>query len=180
MLKYQEGDLFENIKGKSRIVIPHVCNDVGAWGSGFVVPLGKAFPKSRQYYLDWYKMKGQLKSEDYQGQNSVGNFELGQTQFVPVDTEHEITVANMIAQHDIGGDRPLRYNALAKCMDQVAAWMPDWAIDPHYEIHAPLFGSGLAGGNFLFIQELIEDCWVRRDINVTIHFLPGTLPEGFI
>jgi hypothetical protein len=27
------------------------------------------------------------------------------------------------------------------------------------QIHAPKFGSGLAGGNWAFIQELIKDIW---------------------
>jgi hypothetical protein len=160
---YKEGNLFENIKGKSNIIICHVANDIGGWGSGFVIPLAKAFPKARQNYLEWFK----------NGTDSMeGSFTIGKTQFVEMD---DIVVANMIAQHKTGSPpRCLRYNALAKCMDEVA----DFATSRSLEIHAPLFGAGLAGGNFAFIAELIEDCWVRKDIPVTIHYLPGEKPES--
>jgi hypothetical protein len=39
--------------------------------------------------------------------------------------------------------------------------------DIKYEIHAPKFGSGLAGGNWNFIENLIEDIWI--DIPVYIY-----------
>jgi len=34
------------------------------------------------------------------------------------------------------------------------------------QIHAPLFGSGLAGGNWDFIEELINEIWDGYDITV--------------
>jgi hypothetical protein len=32
------------------------------------------------------------------------------------------------------------------------------------EIHAPKFGSGLAGGNWNFISDLIEDIWGKYNV----------------
>jgi hypothetical protein len=82
----------------------------------------------------------------------------------------------MIAQKGIGGDRPLRYNALATCMDQVGKH----ALQNNQEIFAPLFGCGLAKGNPNFIQDLIQDCWLNLGIKVTIFYLANGLPKGFI
>lgn len=37
MIKYQEGDLFPVVAAEpSAVVIPHVCNNQGGWGSGFL------------------------------------------------------------------------------------------------------------------------------------------------
>src|SRR5581483_3425636 len=56
LLSYVEGDLFGPIKamtGKT-VLLPHVCNNRGAWGSGFVVPLMRHFPKTRELYMKWF------------------------------------------------------------------------------------------------------------------------------
>ena len=39
------------------------------------------------------------------------------------------------------------------------------------EIHCPKFGSGLAGGNWHFIENLIEDIWTAYF--VTVYNYPG-------
>ena len=31
----------------TRPLIAHICNDIGAWGKGFVVPLGQKYPKAK-------------------------------------------------------------------------------------------------------------------------------------
>ena len=55
MLSYVEGDLFDFLNADHHVMIAHVCNDKGAWGSGFVVPLAKKYPTTRQEYINWYK-----------------------------------------------------------------------------------------------------------------------------
>jgi hypothetical protein len=70
----------------------------------------------------------------------------------------------------LGGYRPLFYNHLAKCMDDLASFITNERDEWHdiSEIVCPRFGSGLAGGNAVFIEELIKDCWVKEGISVTI------------
>lgn len=166
-ISYVEGDLFQHIfaiKDNRPIAIPHVCNDIGAWGAGFVVPLATHFPVTREAYIKWHKAKI----------NEDGQFALGNTQFVRV--QPTITVCNMVAQHDLGGVRPLRYHHLAKCMSDVADRMKN---PPVAEIHCPMFGSMLSGGNWLFIEELIQDCWLEQGIPVTVYYLPGKYPANW-
>lgn len=164
---YVCGDLFaavESITDKSRcIIVPHVCNDAGAWGAGFVIPLGRKWPKVRNLYLEWHETQGLEKGDK--------PFCLGEIQTVYVVQQPLTLVCNMIAQHKTGGVRPLRYQHLAECMEKVGALA---SALPNCEIHAPAFGAGLAGGNWDFVHELIVDCWKRRDIPVTIYYLPGT------
>ena len=158
-IKYISGDLFDNIPD-GNVILPHVCNSIGAFGSGFVLPLASHFPVVKKEYLEWSR--------------SGNDFKLGETQFVQV--KENLVVANMIAQ-TLGGTRPLFYNHLVNCMETVYNYCDHQDLKP--QIIAPLFGSKLAGGDFNFIEKLIEDCWLRRDIDVTICYLPQFLPDNW-
>ena len=169
-IEYREGDLFSHPFSKNNTItfLSHVCNSHGAMGSGFVVPLTNKFPKVRSDYLQWANQNDSLKP-----------FELGQTQFVECESDGEnLVVCNMVAQ-TLGGDRPLFYNKLANCMDDVARLANSKQIqsDCKVEIVAPLFGAGLAKGNWLFIEELIQDCW--SDFTVFVYYLPDNLPHNW-
>lgn len=149
-IKYIKGDLFQNLPTDKNIVISHVCNNLGKIASGFVVPLIKKWPKVKEEYLK--------------------NFKLGNVNFVEV--EPNITVANMISQVGLIGinnKRPLKYDILVDCMKLVG-----WYTKNHFlkgeeaSIYAPKFGSLRSGGNWSFIEELINDIWITNDIKVTI------------
>jgi len=165
MFTETQGDLFEyvgNSLGKV-LYIPHIVNNKNAWGAGFVVPLGRLYPEAKKRYHE----------ETYLQM-------LGKTQLIPcsnhMDTNHSyrmVVVANMCAQ-TLGGGRPLFYNHLVRCMESVAVSIStDMANDSRatYEIVCPRFGSALAGGNWDFIKELINDCWVRKGITVRSFYL---------
>lgn len=137
-MKYIKGDLFNFITPNT--VIPHVCNNAGAMSAGFVVPLCRRYPVVKIEYAS---------SKLY----------LGNTQFI--DVEQYVCVANMIAQTLYDRPRPLRYDALVYCMEEVA----DFAMNG-YRILAPKFGSELAGGNWEFIECLIEDIWEGLDVTI--------------
>jgi hypothetical protein len=154
-INYVSGDIFKHIDNyKTDIILPHIVNIKNCWGAGFVLPLTRKYPLAKTNYhqaCDMYK-----KNPDVL---------LGQTQIVLVQKEPQIKVANMFAQ-TLGGPRPLYYNYLARCMDNLK-----WDCDKNTTIIAPMFGSGLAGGNWSFIEELIEDCWIIEGIPVVIYKL---------
>jgi O-acetyl-ADP-ribose deacetylase (regulator of RNase III) len=182
-LEYKVGDLFAHTPttGPTVKVIAHVCNDIGGWGSGFVVPLARKYPEAEAQYREWHR----------QGFSQNQTFELGHVSLVPVqapDFENNevsngtVIVSNMIAQHGTistpakgrkNVDKtPLRYWALAQCMKRLAD-----AIDifPNAgvivtEFHVPKFGSDLAGGDWNVIETLIEEMWVPVG-NVTVYTL---------
>jgi hypothetical protein len=35
-------------------IIAHVCNDIGAWGRGFVLALSKLSPAPERAFREWY------------------------------------------------------------------------------------------------------------------------------
>ena len=158
-IKYIEGDLFNNIP-KQTVIIPHICNDCKRWGSGFVVPLGNTYPKAKESYLSWQE-------------GSLAHTQL-------VECENNVTVANMVAQRDTRptyeNDKeipPIRYEALRVCMFDVQKR----AKDTNAKIICPMFGSGLAGGDWKRIERMIHEIW--KDLDVTVFYFNQFLPKGF-
>ena len=107
-------------------IIAHVCNDVGAWGKGFVLALSKLSPAPpERAFREWY-----LGCEH-------NDFALGAVQFVSVS--HNILVANMIGQHGIRALRsvpPVRYDAIEKALQIVGKK----ALAENASIHLPRIG----------------------------------------
>lgn len=161
---YQHEDGIDDAPDMPPVIIAHICNDIGKFGSGFVVPLAQHFPVAREEYLKWY-------AEEVPGVilPDANLFQLGNVQHIQVD--ENLWVANMIGQHKTGfgpdGRPPIRYAALADCLRTVGKFAKSIGA----EIHAPQFGAGLAGGNWDIISTLIDECWCDMDIPVTIYSL---------
>ena len=148
MINYENGCVFEKAReSKSQVIIPHICNDIGAWGAGFVLAISKHWKKPEKEYRN-------LKTRP-----------LGDVQFVEV--EPHIVIANMISQKGTGftnGKPPIRYAALKVCLEKVR----NAAISLDAEILAPKFGAGLAGGDWKTIEKLIIEELINHSIPVTI------------
>lgn len=146
-------------------IIAHICNDVGAWGKGFVLALSQQWPSSQRQYRTWAQDPHPAREP----------FELGRTQFVPVQSQPTIWVANMIAQHGLYTQRgipPIRYHALTACLTQVATF----ANTHHASVHLPRIGCGLAGGKWEYIEFEIIRTLIDKTISVTVydfHASPG-------
>lgn len=140
--------------GEGPRIIAHVCNDVNAWGRGFVLALSQRWRKpERQYRL--MAMRSGLK--------------LGAVQLVAVD--EKLWVANMVAQHGIypeDGVPPIRYDALETCLDVVASH----AVGLGAEVHMPRIGCGLAGGSWTQVEVLVKRSLCDRDVPVWVYDLP--------
>ena len=135
-IHYVIGDA-TNPQGTGNKIIVHICNDIGAWGAGFVLAVSK---KWRAPEIAYRAMKKRF----------LGTVEL-------VRVSDDIIVANMIAQHGIGagadGIPPIRYEAVRACLAQVN----DSAYHTGSTIHMPRIGCGLAGGEWSKIEEIIKD-----------------------
>lgn len=165
MIKFEkQGDLFADLeKAKSPwIIIPHVCNNIGGWGRGFVLAVEKHFPHAKELYL------------------SKTEYVLGTGQICEsIPTANRIYwVYNMIAQNGVCGEnnkRPLHYGYLANCMSHLVTEI-HYARNKlaHYPTSKPIivcprFGSDLAGGNFDVIREMIDVIW--SDFDTYIYYL---------
>ena len=150
MIRYVTGDATRPLGSGPRI-IAHVCNDIGAWGAGFVIAVSRRWPQPEADYRAWAER---------------GPRHPGAVQFVPVGDQ--IVVANMIAQRGVGGARPLRYGALYTCLGEVAAM----AIRTDGSVHMPRIGCGLAGGSWEMVEALVEESLCERQVPVTVYDLP--------
>lgn len=138
-------------KGSDRVIIPHVCNTLGVMGAGVAATLSRTWPQILPAYE---ALCGGPRNP------------LGMTPSLEV--EPRLWVCNMIAQSGLGRGRvPLRYGALVHCMEHVS----NLAFTNAAHIVAPMFGSGLAGGDWSVIESLINEIWVEHDITVTIAVL---------
>ena len=76
----------------------------------------------------------------------------------------------MIAQKDIipkNGTPPIRYDYVKKCLIKVA----EKAKEFNASIHMPRIGCGLAGGNWIEIEKIINDTLIKENINVWVYDL---------
>jgi O-acetyl-ADP-ribose deacetylase (regulator of RNase III) len=158
MITYVTGDATQPVGEGARVIV-HVCNDIGAWGAGFVLAVSRRWREPEAEYKAWYRNR--KKPLDLP-------FELGRVQFVSV--AEQLWVANMIGQHDIkrgrSGESPVRYEAIASCLAHVA----EFATTNDASVHMPRIGAGLAGGDWNRIEAIINE--TLRGIDVAVYDLP--------
>ena len=159
---------------QTTIIIPHVVNDLGIMGAGVALALRKKWNAVFKYYYG-YILDQTLGLEDEELKSArlalLGKLAAPGVGLIGV--EENIFVANMIAQNEVISNvnqRPLRYDALVSCMNLIKDTIQKGRIKyGDVEIHTPKFGSDLAGGNWDFILELIEDIWIQNNINVIVY-----------
>lgn len=153
---YKTGDATAPIGSGNKIIV-HVCNDVGAWGRGFVLAISKRWAEPERQYRSWHK--GQEKQP----------FALGEVQFVQV--EDTIWIANLIGQRDIralDGVPPVRYEAIREGLQEVALE----AKRLNASIHMPRIGCGLAGGDWNIVGKIVEEELANIGVPVTVCDFP--------
>jgi hypothetical protein len=115
----------------------------GGWGAGFVLALSKKWKQPEMEYRECFRKKI--------------NFELGKIQ--PVKIEDNIHVVNMVAQNGYrtaNNPTPLDYNALSECLNTVMVWIDENNfISP--VIYCPKIGTGLSGGDWEHIKEILQN-----------------------
>jgi len=168
------GNVFQPDCEGSLAVIPHIVNDIGAWGSGFVIGVTKnTGPKAEKVYKNWFESEPNKEEGCYE----TGKFFLGEVQFVNI--KPLLTIANMVGQSgtinkpsDIARP-PIRYIALARAMCHVKDYMDTVNklefTDKTPEIHCPKFGSERAGGDWKIIEQMIFEIWVDQGFPVTVY-----------
>lgn len=160
-IRYIKGDATMP-QGDGPKVITHCCNDIGAWGAGFVLALSKAWPKAEEAYKAWSQEDKQVEV--------TGDRKLGEVQFVLVGPK--LWVANLIGQTGVGvaddGRPPIRYDAIREGLVKVNRF----AKIHEATVHMPRMGSGLAGGNWTAIEQTVKAELVNKGVQVTVYDLP--------
>lgn len=148
-INYVIGDATQP-QGTGNKIIVHVCNDIGAWGAGFVLAISKRWSEPEAAYR----------------KAASRGLTLGEVQYVRV--EDDIFVGNMVAQQGIGYDSdgrpPIRYYELSKCLMDVNTM----ALASKSTVHMPRIGCGLAGGKWEDVLALLE---ITLTVDVTVYDL---------
>jgi Zn-dependent peptidase ImmA (M78 family)/O-acetyl-ADP-ribose deacetylase (regulator of RNase III) len=155
-IKYVNGNATEP-RGSDQKLIVQVVNDKALiWGAGFSRQLRQKWPHAQAEFKNWVL-------------STKREFKLGSTHIVRVDDS--TTVASVVAQRGYGpADHPrIRYNALAASLQRVG----DLARRAGASIHMPRIGSGLAGGSWEVVEEIVEETLCRQGLRVTVYDLPG-------
>jgi O-acetyl-ADP-ribose deacetylase (regulator of RNase III) len=143
-IKYVKGDATRP-EGTGNKIICHICNDMGAWGAGFVLALSARWTYPEQFY------------------RARQNYPLGHVDVLNV--EPGIYVANMIAQHNVrpdeDGNPPIRYTALIDALHVVN----ERAKTLGATLHMPRIGCGLAGGDWGTVETILKQV-VTVDVTV--------------
>lgn len=174
----------------SIILIPHICNNIGAWSEGFVVAINNCFGYTPMAeYQNAIEGKGLISLDSVDTPLGLGDvqFVLVKETITPQDAFSQKTevlqhgfsqktfIVNMIAQEGTSSDvddPPIRYDALTLAMAKMVEIASERQIDEEWgtiSIHCPKFGCGLGGGSWDVIKGLIENIWVRRDFDVTVY-----------
>ena len=137
-LIYRTGNLLDVTSGH----IVHGCNAQGVMGSGVALAVKRKYPKAYGDYIIEYQSNG---------------LELGHC--YPYCPTPELIIWNAITQEGFG--KPTRncsYDAIQTCFDQInlaVSILEEIGVVP--EIHIPLIGAGLGGGNWNIISTIIEE-----------------------
>jgi O-acetyl-ADP-ribose deacetylase (regulator of RNase III) len=143
-------------RGRGPRVVALVVNDkTPNWGGGVSLAARSRFPAAQEDFRRW-------------AAESPRNFALGRTRISEVGGD--VHLASMIAQHGYGDSiKPrIRYAALRECLGQVR----EFSERSGATVHMPKIGTGLSGGNWSIVSELIDEQLVSRGVRVTIYLLP--------
>ncbi|WP_145393847.1 macro domain-containing protein [Pantoea sp. SJZ147] len=138
---------------KESIMILHIVNNLGKWGKGFVLALAKKYPVTKEVYLS----------------SAANGYKIGDVQFIEVNKNDKIFVANMVAQDGIktsykDNKRYVSYESLEDCLKTVC----DFALCNRLEVQMPMLGAGLGGGDWQVILEIIKKTLAYKKIHCHI------------
>lgn len=166
-IRYVVGDATRPPSNEGGIrILPHVCNNLGGWGAGYVVALSRRWPEPERRYREWSALCAE------EGKK----LPLGETQIIRVSDEHgELFVANMVAQ-DGYRTRDRRVAVDSGALNSCLGWLGEWAVNmdfirqgfdtgrrrwhgrrpPPAVFHMPRIGCGLGGGSWSEIEGMIQ------------------------
>ena len=149
-LKFVVGDATNPESDTDLKIIAHGCNNVGAWGAGFVLALSRKWDAPEESYkeLDFDTLEG------------------GETQLVKC--EPGIYVANIITQ-TFHTSHPVRYDWLRLGFQRLDYFARTTTLST--SIHMPRIGCGLGGGRWSVVESLIRE-YFSSETDITVYDLP--------
>jgi len=152
-LTYLRGDATQMRGIGPKILIQIVNDGAFTWGGGgFAAAVKRRWPLAQKMYTS------QVTTE--RSKLRLGNI-------VVSALEPDVTLTSLVAQHGYGpSPRPrIRYGALRDCLIQVF----DMAKTLNASVHMPRIGTGLAGGSWPVVEEIINETLTRMGTSVFVY-----------
>ena len=143
-MNHEIGNIVEGVK--SGLILQQV-NCQGVMGSGVAAAIRRRWPV---VYDEYVQFVGRASNEFGQGAHLLGNMQV-------VSVEPGLSVVNLFSQQYYGrtGERFTSYDALDTSLAELRKFMDSRDI-PQEDVHHPLIGSGLGGGNWPIISGIIQ------------------------
>lgn len=155
-MKYFKGNLLDVKSGH----IVHGCNAQGVMGSGVALAVKNRYPTVFHSYLAEHI-------------SSAGGLRLGRA--YSVDVTDQLVIWNAITQQYFGNPgRNCSYDAIETCFNHINQSVKENERVVK-EIHIPLIGAGLGGGNWKIIETIINE---TVDFPVSVWLIDGKMPDG--
>lgn len=161
-LEFKIGDATK--PGVSPFWLMHGCNNLGAWGAGFVLALNDTFGTDKNSPVDCY-------DRWFESSNTIPT--LGDIQMVKVNKNDY--VINMITQKgcgplSIGKNEtmiPFKYEAFTECLYRVRSNLKEYMQKTRNcpTLISPRIGCGLAMGDWEEVEKIIRG--VFGDLGIT-------------
>jgi O-acetyl-ADP-ribose deacetylase (regulator of RNase III) len=160
VITYVLGDATSPKTGGS-VLLPHICNDAGGWGKGYVLAISRHWSEPELAFREW------AATGNDQGLHDMP-YQLGEIQVVQVTENPYTAVVNMVAQagyrptYEDDGKRYVDYDALSVCLTKLQVWATVFGCS----VHMPKIGAGLGGGSWETIETLIRLYLAGTDVTV--------------
>ena len=152
----KSGNLFGNVEDG---FIIHGCNGQGVMGSGVAAIIRKDYPIAYQTYM----------------QQADTGYILGEV--IPAIVEPNLVVVNAITQEYYGTDRVhADYDAIAQAF-KGTKYLAESGMIESTDIHFPMIGGGLAGGDLFTILAIMDDQFCPYEGNATLWLLEDMYNE---
>jgi len=165
-ITYMKGDATYP-EGPGHKVIIHCCNDMGAWGRGFVLALDKRWSIPKRTYKSLFgEPRGTVEDKP----------PLGLVQLCEV--EQDTTVANLIGQSGIAHKgqtvAPVRYSAIRQGIRYLSEIHSELRERHHNGVsyHMPRIGCGLAGGVWSLMEKSVLLKEEFKEMDFFVYDLP--------
>lgn len=137
---------FGDILAVNSGIIVHGCNARGIMGAGLALQLKQKYPECFSVYNSFCR--------GFTDMSILGAC-------VDFKVSPQLTIVNAITQQDIGTHkRQTSYKAIQLVFEQVA----ELAFAQVQDVHYPLIGAGLGGGDWAVISEIIDTCFEKYPI----------------
>lgn len=160
LIRYVRGDASEP-RGKGLKVLLQVVNDKAiTWGAGFSRALREKWPAAQREFSNWVL-------------SNRREFKLGSVHLARI--ADDLILASLVAQKGYGeASAPrIRYGALQHALTTVAAL----ANTNSASIHMPRIGTGLAGGTWAIVEEIVLQTLGQSGNEITVYDLPNQTPK---